>query len=491
MSLSQSSIFARFYRSPWSRYVGILAYIGLVVGVIYVFFADWAYDDPFITYRYARNLVNGIGFVYNAGERVLSTTTPLYVFVLAALSPLSLDLPQMSVLFGAFCLACGGLLIWSLAQSSRLSYAGWAGLVLYPSFPLLIATLGSEVPFYLMLCLAAIASYAYRRYSLAAICVALATLARPDGALLALLLAVHYLIYVRKPFPWGALAWFAAITLPWLIFAWLYFGSPIPVTLAAKQYQGSMAISQRFAAGLQTTLTPFLRRPYFWLEAFLAIAGLAFSFRFGRRYWLLWAWTLLYFASYSLLGVSRYFWYYAPLVPGFVAAVGVGVAALRAQVVSLGRPFSQAGNLVAGLILLLLFLGQSQSLQQQAITADLRYPVYKSVGKWLADKTPPGSSVGALEIGIIGYYADRPVVDFAGLVQPDVAPQLKGSNTYEEAAKWAIKHYRPNYLVLQDNMFSNLEAGYVRRKCHKVQNFPATQGQYSQPISIYACGSSD
>ncbi len=43
-------------------------------------------DDAYITFRYARNLVRGTGFVYNPGERVLGTTTPLYTLVLAALA---------------------------------------------------------------------------------------------------------------------------------------------------------------------------------------------------------------------------------------------------------------------------------------------------------------------------------------------------------------------------------------------------------------------
>jgi len=33
------------------------------------------------------------------------------------------------------------------------------------------------------------------------------------------------------------------------------------------------------------------------------------------------------------------------------------------------------------------------------------------------DNTPPDALVGALEIGAIGYYSDRPIVDFAGLIQ--------------------------------------------------------------------------
>jgi hypothetical protein len=436
-----------------------------------------------------RNLVSGVGFVYNPGERVLSTTTPLYVLVLAALSPLPLDLPHLSNLIGCICLACGGLLLWDLARSWNAPLVGWAGLALYPGFPLLASTLGSEVPLYLALCLAAIAGYARRRYSLAAIFTALATLARPDGVLLALLLAAHYLIWVRKPFPWRSMAWYAAITLPWFTFAWVYFGSPLPVTLAAKQYQGAMLISQRFAAGLLTTVNPFLRRPYFWLEIFLAGVGLVFSFWVGRRWLLLWAWAALYFTGYSLLGVSRYFWYYAPLVPVFIAAIGLGLAAIHTWFASSGRMSASVVNLLAGLALLLLFLGQSQVSWRQAPLADLRYPVFRSVGEWLAANTPPDSSVGALEIGVIGYYAGRPVVDFAGLVQPEVAPQLWGSASYENAARWAMERYRPAFLVLREKLFPGLEADYVRRYCHEVHNFPADPGAYPWSISIYDCRS--
>ena len=41
-------------------------------------------DDAFITFRYARNLLLGRGFVFNPGEHVLGTTTPLYTLMLSA-----------------------------------------------------------------------------------------------------------------------------------------------------------------------------------------------------------------------------------------------------------------------------------------------------------------------------------------------------------------------------------------------------------------------
>ncbi len=481
----------RARRKPWLRYAGILLYLSVATGALYARYADWAYDDAYISYRYVQNLIRGAGFVYNPGEQVLSTTTPLYVLVLAILSPFSRDLPHLSNLVGSFCLALGGLLLWDLARSWKTPLAGWTALALYPGFPLLVVTLGSEMPLYLALCLAALAGYGRARYNLAAALVALATLARPDGALLALILAAHYLFWLRKPIPWQAAGWYAVIVLPWLVFAWVYFGSPVPVTLAAKQAQGSMVISQRFAAGFFTTINPLMRWLVFWLEIILAGIGFLLSFWIWKRWRLLWAWTALYFVGYSLLGVSRYFWYYAPLVPGFIAAIGLGVATLD-RLASFWRRASPAvgyaANLLVGLVFLTLVVGQAQKTWRQAQLNDVRYTVFRKVGEWLAMNTPQDASVAALEIGVIGYYAGRPVVDFAGLVQPEVASLLLGANTYEGAAQWAMERYRPDYLVLREMVFPNLEAGYIARSCREVKYFSATAA-YPYSYSIYACDS--
>src|SRR5262245_13549798 len=69
----------------------------------------YGYDDPYITYRYAANLARGAGFVYNEGERVLSTTTPLYTLLLSVVGVAGLDIPLASNAIGCLCLALGGL----------------------------------------------------------------------------------------------------------------------------------------------------------------------------------------------------------------------------------------------------------------------------------------------------------------------------------------------------------------------------------------------
>ena len=47
--------------------------------------ANGLFDDAYASLRYASNLAHGQGFVFNPGERVLGTTSPLHTLLLAAL----------------------------------------------------------------------------------------------------------------------------------------------------------------------------------------------------------------------------------------------------------------------------------------------------------------------------------------------------------------------------------------------------------------------
>jgi len=113
--------------------------------------------------------------------------------------------------------------------------------------------------------------------------------------------------------------------------------------------------------------------------------------------------------------------------------------------------------------------------------------IYREVGEWLKINTPPNSSVAALEVGIIGYYAQRPMVDFAGLIQPEIGAHLTPRTTYEDAALWAVSQYRPHYLVLHEGAFPRLEQKYVQQECTSVQRFPGETYGYSTDLIIYAC----
>ena len=447
------------------------AYLVAVTLLIFWVARGWSYDDPYITYRYARNILSQTGFVYNPGERVLSTTTPLLALLLAVPSGIWPNLPELAVLLGAFCLAVGGLLLFHLGQQERSPITGWTALLLYPFFPLGILTLGSETPLYITLLLAVILAYRREKYILVGLLAALAALTRPDAVLLPALLGIHFLLTRNKrPIPWWALGWFAAVCLAWFGFAWAYFGSPLPVTLLAKQQQGEMAISERFLPGL---LTVFKGYASSWGYRFAALCGLIglFGVIRSRRWLLLLTWTAAYFAAYAILGVSRYYWYYAPLVPALVMLVGAGlnlVWQIRA------RAPGKWKILLAGLLLLAfatVSLTVWRDFWRSRNLTDERIPVYTQVGEWLRLHTPNNASVGALEVGVIGYFSQRRMIDFAGLIEPDIARQLTRETTYEDAALYAVNRYHPDYIALNAGIFPRLRAVQIASRCRLLQTF--------------------
>lgn len=465
-----------------------LMYLLAVTALIFVLYSGWGYDDPYITYRYAQNLTSGAGFVYNPGEQILSTTTPLFTLLLAAISTLWQDIPRAANLIGALSIAAGALCLWDLAQTWEAPLVGWTALLLYPIFPLLLATMGSETPLYIALILACFALYARRRYNWTAVFAALTVLTRPDGLLVPIVLGVHYLLMEHRSIPWTAVIVFTALLLPWLVFSSYYFGSPMPATLATKQHQGSMAISQRFAEGLLTTLKPLSSSWIYWVGACYGILGLGWAALRARRWLLLLSWGVLYFIAYTLLGVSRYFWYYAPFVPLIVVLAGLGVTALVSLIGRLSYRLSgPKASLLFSLILVIpLVPGQLQGIRQLA-TQTSRQDIYRTVGQWLDANLPSEASVGTLEVGTIGYYAHRRMVDFAGLIQPEVAMQLNKGTTYDDAALFAALKYKPDYLALQEGYFPKLEHDFVAQNCQIVTNFRGAQYGYPADINIFRC----
>lgn len=484
-------------------------YLLVITGLLYLLFYDWAYDDPFITYRYAQNILGGQGLVYNPGQFVQSTTTPLFALLLAGLSIFWSDIPRLANFIGALSIPIGALLFWDLARKWKTPPIGWAALLLYPTFPLLLITIGSETPLYLVFCLAAFCAYARGRYSIVAVASALAVLTRPDGILVPVILGLDYIIRLRMPIPWKAVLFFLGLTIPWFVFAWIYYHSPLPVTLAAKQGQGAMAISERFAPGLLTTAKPYLNLWHYRIETILMLLGVATyvyktkSDRSTRHWGIFLLWPILYFLAFTILGVSRYFWYYAPLIPGFIALVGLGAAGvttLTFQAIQIlwtrffkleALPSSanlqiSVSAIIVSLLLILAFF-QIKNLNLFRPKTNARYLIYRDAGEWLEANTPEDKKVATLETGIIGYFAQRPMIDFAGLLQPAVASRFSESTTYSDAATWAVKNLRPDYLVLQEGLFPELEQIIQESNCEVVKSYPGNRYNYAHDLNVLAC----
>src|SRR5438132_6240191 len=74
----------------WLAAAAVLGALLILLGVEHYWLRDLKFDDAYIHFRYAENIAQGEGFVYNPGERVLgSGAIPwnLMLAVIAALAP--------------------------------------------------------------------------------------------------------------------------------------------------------------------------------------------------------------------------------------------------------------------------------------------------------------------------------------------------------------------------------------------------------------------
>lgn len=76
------------------------------------------YDDSYITYRYAVNLANGDGLVFNVGERVDASSSFLYTVILAVFYKVGISPETMSIVISLMSLGVICILIIKTTERS-------------------------------------------------------------------------------------------------------------------------------------------------------------------------------------------------------------------------------------------------------------------------------------------------------------------------------------------------------------------------------------
>jgi hypothetical protein len=141
---------------------------------------------------------------------------------------------------------------------------------------------------------------------------------------------------------------------------------------------------------------------------------------------------------------------------------------------------------VSAVLALAVVLSQIYSFLLIRDWADDRLVIYREVGTWLQQNTAPEASVGTLEVGIIGFYSERRMIGFAGLIQPEVAQIFSPARGYDYSAWWAFHQFQPTYLVLQENVFPRLEQDpSFLAMCHRLRVFDDPAYTYS--LVVYEC----
>ncbi len=243
-----------FPRALWLR-LGLLA--SLVGLVAHALFYRFLCDDAFISFRYARNLAEGHGLVFNPGfERVEGYTNFLWVVVLALFDFCGAKpehvAPVLSILLT--------VAMWGLVARAAWRWipdGPWRFAVLLPTAWLAVtrsvavwSTSGLETRLFEVLVVAGVfrliddvaasVDSERRRLPFAAVYLALAALTRPDGMLIggAAMATAAVILAARRKLRVGDLAAhalvFCAIVGAHLLFRYAYYGDWVPNTYYAK-----------------------------------------------------------------------------------------------------------------------------------------------------------------------------------------------------------------------------------------------------------------
>lgn len=443
----------------------------LLLAVLAVFllqaagFHGFRQDDAFITYVYGRNLASGEGLVFNPGERLMGSTSPLHALLSAAVYPLAGDgpLPDVMAIIGCVGWTLQAVLAFLLL---RAPLGRWPALLV--ALALAAGAAGShqwvtlETNLVAALALGAVVAGVTGRWTLAAGLLALAGLTRPDAYLLGLPLGLLALGDLRRGAvrPGPPLVAFALPTVPWYLFAALYYGTVLPQSLAAKVGKEGVGfylyhLLTRPARQLMLGHAHPLWIVTAWL---LAVGGAVVLVRRRPRLWVLPAWGLLHLAAYlALRPFHQHQWHLYPLVLVFVlcalAALGA-VARFQPRRVALTVALAALGAMVAA--------HAAESVEwmlkwRNGYWYGDRQRAYVRTAEYLRRHGDPQHDVVAsVEVGTLAYYSGFTMYDLGGIVTRlpgpgDPLPELDWFVTDPTYLSWAPEGQAPETIVRADD----------------------------------------
>ncbi len=414
------------------------------------------FEDQLIVLRYARNLIEGNGLVYNPGERIQGFTTPL--FTLLSTVAVAIGGDEAAFWQNAFGVACiVGTAILAVRLLRRAGTAGASPLAValifyFPAAGSSALYLGMEVHLFTLLLLLALDLHLADRSTLAAVATGLLFLTRPEGVLLSAILLSHNWLTRRRP-PYREAGAALLTVAPWLVFATVYYGTPLSTTLGAKRSLSSpleyalgvAAYQGEKLGGLTAIWTGWEPSGASALAGVLMSIPVASAAIFGAIVLMsrrpqaspLLTFPLGWLVAYSAIGapiLHRWHYYFLHVLVAVLVATGTytclrkAAGAIGGRLRRVGLPGAEPrlrGGRVpaaacAGVVLMavpILFATRNSFANAARIMPQLIDP--RSVpGSWLRGRYDPDTSIYALEIGFLGWQSRLRVIDGAGLVTP-------------------------------------------------------------------------
>ena len=387
-------------------------------------------DDAWIHLVYGRGLLEDHALSYNPGMPTSGSTSPLWAIVLAVLHAIfargeSLDPLIASVFVTGAIFQCAT--IWVAVKLAR-DVTGSAitgavtGLLIACATPWAAAAFsGMEVTLTGLLLLLGVREAMRSEWGRAGLWLAGACLARPESAVVVMLLA----IFARRPKNLLRLigpSLLAGVVIS--IHHEAFTGSPLPATFWAKSNFSLVELPRRFGVAVANMLSSIPP----WKTGIAWLALLGYVPLFGAKLPPKATWPLAAGLAYLIANVAlidpvdpRAFYhlrYVLPCVPLLLVALAIGVHALGG---------TRSGSLrfaPAALLGLLAMFDAARSAVpvSRHLHNDVRNinEVQRTIGLWMRDNLEPRTWIAATDAGAIRYVSLLPTIDVLGLNTPEM-----------------------------------------------------------------------
>ena len=445
-----------------------------------LYYAPYVVDDAFISFRYARNLVEGNGLVFNPGERVEGFSNFLWVLLEAGLLALNLPILSGVKVLGLASAVAAAVLTYRLARTlwpdSPLKAFLALGAICFNTSFAVWSQGGLETVFFTALIVGMCARYEVERRApvalpWSALLFGLAWMTRPEAPVYGLyFLARRWAPRDRAPLERRDAIWVAtllALVVPYEVWGLAYYGGLFPNTHAAKIGRDAPILSRALSSA---QLVQFVTRQGWALPGLLAL-GLLGSLRRVRAVpaavWAPLAGGAI-FLIYAWSDWMPRFRFVVPVMPSLFLLAAHGAVELGGLLRS--RPSLRVAwtALVAAL-----FLGYGQHQMFAAHFKTRARDVYRFAtaarGAWFLDVprnlgrrifplegtalqvlelAPAHETVALADIGFPGYLGMNPIWDLRGLVTPRAASFAADGGTASEAAIEDLLGRRPLFILL-------------------------------------------
>jgi hypothetical protein len=402
-------------------------------------------DDGYITLSYARNLALHGHWGLIPQESANTASSPLFVMLVAAPTVVLRD-----AIWGAGAAFVGAnvMLAWWASKTSGAlgltpgSAALAVALVLLN--PLLLSATGMETTLAVALIVGLLCYAVQGRPVAFGVISGLAILTRPDLIIFVGLLALSTSeIRGRLAKAAGAAA---VVSLPWMAWSWLHFGSAIPDTYVLKTLQRSFAehtfttgpflMLERNAAATVMSFAPALVGSALLLV--MAATRIRHTDSEARRLdpiLALGAGGIGYYVAYSVLGVPPYQWYYGPVIAALAVFVGLLLPQFLSRVTqsaSVRRRLVMTGQVLLAVTVLaeaVVVIGHDLPWRESVIQSNFATQAeYARVGTSLQSRVEDDQAVMNLgEIGTVAYFCQCALVDHfsdRGWIVPQVEKRI-------------------------------------------------------------------